>query len=41
MLVKNRNIGELTALVHDAAESLSARAVAVLVAHLDAVRSAF
>ncbi len=40
MLVKNRNIGELTALVHDAAEGLSARAVAVLVAHPDAVRSA-
>ena len=40
MHVKNRNIRELAALVHDAAEGLSARAVAVLVAHPDAVRSA-
>ena len=40
MLVKHRNIQELAALVHDAAEGLSARAVATLVAHPDVVRSA-
>ena len=40
MLVKHQNIQELAALVHDAAEGLSARAVATLVAHPDVVRSA-
>ena len=40
MLVKHRNIQELAALVHDATEGLSARAVATLVAHPDVLRSA-